>query len=375
MLDKTVLRAARLRGSLPAESLGARGLERVARNPDCTRLRALTLASVTPATAARDVYGEAQPEGQSPFALSAGNRFERALLQDGFERLLRLYQDKGRLGPTEGNVVDLSALVPGTTRTVMARRREVTQEFLARKLAAHPKAPNILIKARLPVVLLGTEHDTEPDALVAAGSDPFYRPVEIKSYPDREGKTDPADVRGACRQAAVAVIGLRQALAKLGVTDHEDQERLVPPLGDLVLRQPGNFYPTLRPMTLRGEVFSLERILARTGRDLDEVEALLASIGPEAALNDPGVLDAIPCNYLESCREHCGLARHCKEQALAAGDPVLLGGRAREELAAAGTLERTLALMHGGATPGTPEEAALATGLREALIEYRRATS
>jgi hypothetical protein len=83
VLDTVALRLARLRGRLPAEALGARGLERVARNPACRRLRALTLASVTPATAAAAVYGEPAPEGQSPFALGAGTRFERALFEDG----------------------------------------------------------------------------------------------------------------------------------------------------------------------------------------------------------------------------------------------------------------------------------------------------
>ena len=51
MADRTALRLARLRGALPAENPGARGFERVARNPACQRLLALTLVGVTPATA------------------------------------------------------------------------------------------------------------------------------------------------------------------------------------------------------------------------------------------------------------------------------------------------------------------------------------
>src|SRR6266545_4081248 len=135
MLDTTALRVARLRGALSAESLGARGLERVARNPACKRLRALTLASVTPGTAAQVVFGEAPREGQSPFALSAGNRFERALFEDGAQRLLQLYRDKGRLAADEGTVVDLSEVVPGTKPADLARRKELTLDFFRRKLA------------------------------------------------------------------------------------------------------------------------------------------------------------------------------------------------------------------------------------------------
>lgn len=374
MISATALRQAQLRGKLPAESLGARGLERVARNPSCDRLRALTLASITPATAAQMVYGETPQEGQSPFALSAGNRFERLLYADGAARLVQLYRERGRLAANEGLVVDVSELVPGVKPADLQRRREITLEFLRRKLAGDLTAPHVIIKPRLQVPLLGVEYDTEPDVLVASGADTFYRAVEVKSYPDREGKTDPADVRGACRQAAVAVVGLRRALERLGVQDVGERERLVPELADLVLRQPGNYYPTLRPMTLRGEVFSLQRALAETGDMLQEVEALVAGLGEGATLDDPRVLDAIPANYVEGCREHCALAAHCKQEAVARGNPVLLGSQAREELAAAGSIERGLDLLYGrGAAPTTPEEAALAQRLREAHAEYRSA--
>jgi hypothetical protein len=40
-------RVARLRGSIEAKEPGARGIERVARNPDCLRLRAITIAGMT----------------------------------------------------------------------------------------------------------------------------------------------------------------------------------------------------------------------------------------------------------------------------------------------------------------------------------------
>ena len=76
-------RLARLRGSLQADEPGARGFERVARNPECTRLRALTIAGIDSATAAVKVYGEPAREGQSPFALAIGNRFDRAMADNG----------------------------------------------------------------------------------------------------------------------------------------------------------------------------------------------------------------------------------------------------------------------------------------------------
>jgi hypothetical protein len=73
MADNVTERIARLRGRLNAEEPGARGLERVARNPGCQRLRALTIAGVSPATAVGEVTVDLAREGQSPFALNFGS--------------------------------------------------------------------------------------------------------------------------------------------------------------------------------------------------------------------------------------------------------------------------------------------------------------
>jgi hypothetical protein len=382
MQQHTNQRLARLRGSLRAEAPGARGLERVARNPACQRLRAITTAGVTPAGVVKQVYREDPREGQSPFAISAGNQFEHLLYEDEAARLLELYQRQANLPPPDNRVVDVPTAVGGrATPTTMRKRRELTDQLFLQKLQGDPQAPNLILHPRVPVSFLEVPHDTEPDALVAADADRFYRPVEVKSYPDRGGKTDPADVRSACRQAAVGVVGLRQAVGRLGDRDFDrlgtcDVEQIVPPRGDLVLRVPGSMTANLRPMTLQGEVDSLERALDEAPRNLDELEALLAAIAPNATLDNPRVLEAIPCNYLESCREHCALADRCKAEATANSDPVILGSAAREELAAAGSVERALELIREpNPVYRTREEEALAHRLREAVAEYHVAVS
>jgi hypothetical protein len=373
MTGTAAARQARLRGALAAEQLGSRGLEHMARNPSCGLLKGLTVAGVSPATVVEAVYGDPPREGQSPFALTAGNRFETQLFDSGAARLLELYRTRSRLGVTECRVVSVPDAAPGTTAAAMARRQTLTARLLRQKLDGDPTAPNLIIKPRLTVSLLGLDFNIEPDALVAADADPFYTPIEVKSYPDREGKTDAADVRSACRQAAVAVIGLRAAAARLGATA---PDTLVPSRGDLVLRTPGSYRPTLRPMALRGEVDSLVRALAEAPRDLGELELLVAAIGPDATLDDRTVLEQLPNNYRESCREFCALAPRCKERAVATGDPILLGKRAREEFAAAGSLARVIELLEGrGAPPRTPAEQALQARLQEEYGELRRATS
>ena len=367
-------RIAALRGSLGPEEPGARGLERVARNPECMRLRALTIVGVTPATAAKEIYGEPAREEQSPFALALGNQFEKNLFDNSAAKLLQLYRDAGRLTTNECKVAVIPDLAPPLSSdprkllVSLGRRQSETIRLLRAKAAGNKDAPNIIIKPRMFVRLLGIGHAIEPDALIAADADRFYRPIEVKSYPDRAGKTDSADVRSACRQAAVGVVALREAIREFGF---RDVDVAVPAIGDLVLRVPGSMSAKLRSMTLRSEAASLERAIDEAPRNLDELEAMLA---PGASLDDPLILDQIPTSYRTSCKEHCALAGKCKQQACAAGEPAVIGDMARELLAPAGTVTRALDLMNGrGVPPRTAEEVALAEQLQEAFSEYRRA--
>jgi hypothetical protein len=250
---------ARLRGAHEAEEPGARGIERVARNPDCLRLRALTIAGFTPASAAA-ILGVPPNEGQSPFALAMGQRFEKRMFENGAANLFALYREEGLLAVNEAKFIAIDDFAPGASPRALQKRAGETRRLLDAKRRADPNAPNIIVKPRLSVDLVGVPHAIEPDYLVAADADVFYRVGELKSYPDRGGKTDPADIRSACRQAAVGVVGLRQALSTLGVSNPSD---LAAPGADLVLRVTGLFMPTLSRMAIEGEVASVARASVR----------------------------------------------------------------------------------------------------------------
>lgn len=362
------IRAARLRGTLPSKELGARGLERVARNPKCMRLRVLIAVGVAPATAAADVYGFPAKEGLSPFAMGAGVKFEHVLLKNGAANLVRIFEKTGRLQAGEDKVAVIANLLRGSLSAAMRKHRIILREKLAMKLRRDPQAPNIIVKPRLPISFLGREHQIEPDALVASDDERFYTPVEIKSFASRGGKTDPADVRSACRQAAVAVVALRRAVMELGVAD---PETFVPASADLVFRMPGFFQGVPYRMSLGAEVDSLERVQKEGAETIAEVEDLL---GAGVALDTPETLNRIPNHYIETCRDHCALWPVCKKQAVDRSDPVILGSRAAELFADAGSLKRILALLHGrGSPPRTADETALRDVLQEAYRAYRKA--
>jgi hypothetical protein len=367
LTDSITRRLEALRGGLAAEAPGARGIERLARNPTCLTLKALTIVGIKPATAASRILGQPEPAAQSPFALVMGNQFERRMLENDGAMLFTLFHEKGVLGRTESRVVNIEGLVPGKSWLASRRREAETRRILDRRLAGRRDAPNIVIKPRLIISIIGVPHAVEPDFLVAANGDTFYQVGEIKSYADRDGKTSFADIRSACRQAAVGIVGLRQELARGG---SRDVAAFVPARGHLVLRGPGSLNPRLSPMTLDGEVDSLERALNETPHDLDELEAML----PEgASLSDGSVLSTLPHHYRSSCREHCDMWRICRSRALVAGDPMILGEQAAEQLAPAGTLVRALDLLNGrGGAARTRAEAILAEELRAAYAEYRR---
>jgi hypothetical protein len=167
------LRLARLRGSIQAQEPGARGIERVARNPECLRLRAVTIAGFTPAAAA-GVLGISPNDGQSPFALTMGQRFEKSLLENGAAQLFTLYRERELLAVSESKIVSIDEFAPGISPKALQQRQAETRRLLDAKRRRDPSAPNIIIKPRLHVSLVALPHAIEPDYLVAADADVFY---------------------------------------------------------------------------------------------------------------------------------------------------------------------------------------------------------
>lgn len=360
-------RVARLRGTVEASEPGTRGIERVARNPECLRLRTMTIVGMTPAQGLH-VMGRPDREGQSPFALVLGQRFERILLKNGAANLFTLYRTENYLSEVEAKIVSVEELAPGSSLASRRRREAETKRLLEAKLKGDPSAPNLIIKPRLTVSLVGIPHPIEPDYLIAADADQFYRVGEMKSYPDRGGKTDPSDLRSACRQAAVGVVALRQWLVRQGV---RDPNIVALAEADLILRVTGLFVPTLKRQAIEGEVDSIMRAIADAPATLDELEALLPR---GASLDNPIVLDTVPNNYRPNCKEHCALWEHCRHRAQSNSQPIILGDHAAEKLAAAGSLSRAIELMQGvGASPRNAAEAALAAELRVGDTAFRKA--
>ena len=352
-------RLARLRGGLTAVEVGARGLEGVARNTACTRLRAIVIAGLTPSEVIEKVFNE-PGDAMSPFAITLSQAFERRMLDNGGSSLLTGYREKGLLTQTEVKITSVEDMAPGDRPVARTRRVSETQRLLDLKLAGDPRAPNLILSPRLPLEIVGVSHPVELAYLIASDADPAYRVGVIKSFADRGGKTDRTDIRTACREAVVGTLALRQHIGRRG----GDPEMAVDEV-DLVLRAPASFNSRLfAQMRAESELASLVRVLTTAPADLNEVERLLPAGG---TLSDPAMIERLPNNYRSACKEHCALWERCRTHALAAGQPIVLGDLAAEQLAAAGSITRALDLWNGrGRPPENEAEAILMTALREA---------
>jgi hypothetical protein len=354
-------RLARLRGDIEAVEVGARGIEGVARNAGCTRLRAIVISGLTPTEVLKQVF-KGKHDIMSPFAMTLTQAYERRLLEHGGASLLTAYREKGHLAPNEVKISSVADHASGNSAFARQRREVETQRLLDMKHAGNPLAPNLILNPRLPLTLAGVTHAIELDYMVAGDNARSYRVGVIKSFADRGGKTDRADVRAACREAAVGTLALRQHLESSGDNPELAGDRI-----DMVLRAPGSFVPRLfTSMRAESEIASLMRALSTAPAVLDEVEQLLPA---GATFADPNVIDQIPNNYRSNCKEHCALWERCRAQALTAGQPIVLGDAAAEQLAAAGSITRALDLLDGrGRPPDNRAEAALATELRAAAL-------
>jgi ferredoxin len=195
-------------------------------------------------------------------------------------------------------------------------------------------------------------HDTEPRTLVVG---------EIKTYPDRGGYTDPAELGTARAQAGVYVHGLVLVLQELGVSERFRVSRE----GFLVLTRPGSNRPSVRA----GEDLRYQAERAKRGFDLLRSAAASLPTG-EGRPNWEDVSRA-ECHYCEACVSFCDRASVCRSRALEEGRGSVLGDDVERFLGSV-TLTRALALLDG-AESTSKAEADLARRMQEqeALRNFR----
>jgi len=325
----------------------ARDIEKVARNPECRTLRTALAANVDLRKFA--VQLGLEEDRQSPIAIARGEQVERAILGNDSARLLEKFVEDDRID-FDASAVDLGRRQKN--REGMRKVADKTDAFVA-ALVRGEEAPDVLIHPVLRLALGGDEQFIEPDALVRFRGAPTYEPLELKSYPYREGRTDPEDLRQARRQGAVYVHALRLRVHELG-----GSEDIVRPQVTLVFTRPNSLYPVpVYDELVNGEIRDVQHALAL----LTAARETLTDLDPDGTQ----LVDLLPdldIHYTERCLSFCSLAKRCRERASAEAQACVLGERSSRVLGPI-TIPRMLELLDG-AKPRDDAESSLAERFR-----------
>jgi hypothetical protein len=298
-----------------------------------------------------EAEGLAGTMGQSPFAVARGQGFERTLFSEEADRLRKELIRCGLLPADARGFLDLRLRrLTGTSPDLDTALAE-TRSLLTK--AGNPTTD----RTSLPTIVAGSTISVPgggmlPEAILVLDvllirwpeGAPELMVGEIKTYPDRAGYTDAAELATARAQAGVYVYGLESVLESWGLRSRITISRE----GFLVLSRPGFNVPSVRPgEDLRYQVERARRGFARL-REVAEGVAIAADADGIAAVREAD------CAYTEACLSFCDRASGCYERAVAAADPVILGEDVARFLGPV-SLERACELLTGTRPTGEAE--------------------
>jgi len=336
-----------------------RRFEQWARNPQCEA----NVVSAVHGIKMKDVVkleGFPPTFGQSPFAIARGQAFERGLFADRATKMREALAKANVLPSVEAAFVDFRLRQNGGPLANLDEARGQTTDLLRTVGSDDPAAQAPMVVAGATIVVPGGVMLPEAllvlDVLVCLRTDAgtTLRVGEVKTYPDRGGYTDSAELATTRAQAGVYVHGLRLVLGELGVTGRVQ----VSSLGFLVLTKPGFNIAKVRPNE------DLEFQARRAERGFARLRAAAALTPPPDKNNPAEAVQRTAIHYGEACVQFCDRAVSCHRRALESGDPAVLGDDTVRFLGDI-SLYRAVELLRGG-LPANATEEDLARRLREA---------
>ena len=374
-------RLAELRGPVPPRHHDARTIAALTANPGCARRAVLDAAGVDKRALAERI-GFGPRFGQSPFAISRGNAFEKLVKADGGAALLDLLRDQLGLA-VEANVgsrhdeldgasddeandeargeigeydhwIDLGE---GDREQRYRRTRELVAAVARDPDGQVPLADHPLLKLDVG----GRAAYVEPDLVAfrartkhdpTSGDEPLPRwyLAEIKSFAVIDGRADPMKVAEAATQAAVYVLAFQSLLADLGLPTEQVAT-------DVVLICPKDFTntPTAALVDVRRQLAAVRRQLDRLPRIGQLLETLDAGITFDLSQDSDGepsrdagelgkAVATIEARYAPDCVSRCDMAFYCRDEARTSGCTDLLGRAVRDALGGVGSVRQALTL-------------------------------
>lgn len=380
-------RLAELRGPIPPRHHDARTIAALTANPGCARRAVLDAAGVDKRALAERI-GFGPRFGQSPFAISRGNAFEKLVKADAGATLLALLRDEVGLAvdgydgefarETDSDAEDSETgeedrwidLGEGDREQRYQRTRELVAAIAREPETPAPLADHPLLKLDVG----GRAAYVEPDLVAfrartsgsasATGSEPAPRwyLAEIKSFAVIDGRADPVKVAEAATQAAVYVLAFQALLADLGLPPEQVAT-------DVVLICPKDFTntPTAALVDVRRQLAAVRRQLERLPRIGELLESLDAGITFDLSKDSDGepsrdavelgkAVATIEARYAPECVSRCDMAFYCRDEARSGGCTDLLGRAVRDALGGVGSVQQALALSESRASQDVYDE-------------------
>ena len=318
--------------------------EQWARNPACEANTVSAVHGIPMPDVAKAEGGE-PTMGQSPFALARGQTFERGLFRGAAEQLRKALVEAEVLDPASRGFADFRTRQnSGKLVNMDAALTQTAQALIAlSKAKAGGVDPSILAAATIciPERVMLPEAILIIDVLVARWHKTAKRPElvvgEVKTYPDRGGHTDGAELATARAQAGVYLHGLEVTLASMGLADKFTLNRK----GFLVLTKPGSNFPSIRANE------DLRYQAKRAERGFNQLEAAANAVVVEehGKATVQTVLSATTA-YESACIAFCDRASTCFKRALDDGNSTILGEDVARFLGSV-TLTRAMELLDG----------------------------
>lgn len=332
--------------------------EQWARNPSCQANTISAVHNVRMADVAK-ADGVKYSYGQSPFAIARGQTFERGLLWDSGKVIREALIDAAVLPAGSAGFADHRISMNGGPIPTLDLAIDATVELLRRVADDSAGAPAVVAGATMsiPKGVMLPEAILILDVLAIRTDTPFPELVvgEVKTYPDRGGFTDSADLAAARAQAGLYIHALELLLDQ----NHLTERVVVRRDGFLVLTRPGSNRPSIRS----GEDLKFQAERARRGFELLELAA--QGLPPFSPIGEDPVIavQRASTEYSEACLGFCERASKCHEEALAAANPAVLGDDVRRFLGAV-DLNRAMELLDG-ADPANDAETDLMRRISE----------
>jgi hypothetical protein len=317
--------------------------EQWAHNPVC---EANTLSAVhgIPMVEVAKAEGSRITMGQSPFALARGQTFERGLFRGAAEQLRKALIEAEVLDEASRGFADFrtrqnSGKLPDMDA---ALAQTATQLTSLSKIKGRDVEPSIIAAATIciPERVMLPEAILIIDVLAVRWDPSAKRPElvigEVKTYPDRGGHTDSAELATARAQAGVYLHGLEVTLASMGLADKFTVSRK----GFLVLTRPGSNSPSIRANE------DLKYQAMRAERGFNQLEAAANVAVKEHGVASIQTVLSAPTAYESACIGFCDRASTCFKRAMDAGNATILGEDVARFLGSV-NLNRAMELLDG----------------------------